>query len=79
MKTNSGTAISVSLVMMPKMRLGRPDRNACSKPPPMTPPSAKISAVPPSENATGKPASSNNTTLANINSATISISADPAG
>ena len=53
-KTNSGTAISVSLVMMPKSRLGKPARNALSKPPPTTPANANKSAVPPRRERDGK-------------------------
>ena len=73
MKTNSGTAISVSLVMMPKMRFGKPSSRASLKPPPMTPIPAKINAVPPSVNATGKPASNTRMTETNNSAATHSI------
>ena len=59
--------------MMPKIRLGRADRNADSKLPVKTPMRAKIKAVPPSENATGKPASSSTMTAKNRSSATHSI------
>jgi len=70
MNTNNGTASSVSLDMMPNIRLGSPDRNADSKPPPMTPPKANSNAVPPSEKATGKPASNNTTTATKSRKAT---------
>ena len=55
--TNRGTATSVSFAMMPKMRFGNPDKSASVKLPVSTPTTAKIRAVPPRVNATGKPAS----------------------
>ena len=57
MKTKTGTAMSISLVMMPNMRLGNALRKAGSKLPVMIPIRAKIRATPASVNATGKPAS----------------------
>ena len=73
MKTNSGTAISVSLLMMPNTRLGIVPRKAPSKAPASIPSQANISATPPNEKATGYPARSTATTAANITSATHSI------
>jgi len=51
--TNSGTAISVVLLMVPKSRPGRAERKDASKTPAMIPPAAKVSAVPASVKATG--------------------------
>ncbi|MEJ2384228.1 MAG: hypothetical protein P8Y54_07485 [Xanthomonadales bacterium] len=53
MNTNTGTAISVSLVMMPNTRFGKASRNTGSKCPVSDPMPAKISATPASVNATG--------------------------
>ena len=57
MNTKTGSAISVSLLMMPKMRLGNALRNEGSKIPVIMPIRAKIRATPASVNATGNPAS----------------------
>ena len=73
MKTNSGTATSVSLPIMPKTRFGRPDRRASLNVPVATPAAANTSAVPPSVNATGKPASNTAITVRNSRNATHSI------
>jgi hypothetical protein len=77
MNTNSGTATSVSLLMMPNTRLGRPDSSASLKVPVTTPTAAKIRAVPLRVNATGKPASSTRITEKNSRSATHSIASGP--
>ena len=53
MSTNSGTAISVTLLTVPKRRPGSASRNAGSKAPAMVPTAAKSSAVPASVKATG--------------------------
>ena len=53
MNTNRGTAISVSLIMMPYRRLGMASRKAGSKVPVMVPTRANPKAVPASEKATG--------------------------
>ena len=66
MKTKSGTAISVSFVMVPKMRCGKAPRKERSKTPSAAPRMAKISAVPASVKATGKPASRNRQAVANM-------------
>ncbi len=55
--TNKGTATRVSLFIMPKTLFGRPDNRASLNSPAITPMAAKISATPPSVNATGNPAS----------------------
>ena len=77
MNTNSGTATSVSLLMMPKMRFGSPSNRASLKLPPRTPNAAKIKAVPPSVKATGKPASNTTMTVRNSSAATHSMLATP--
>ena len=77
MKTNKGTATSISLVIIPNRRLGSPNSRASLKLPPSTPRPAKISAVPPSDSATGKPASSTRITTPNSSAATHSTSAGP--
>ena len=77
MNTNRGTATSVSLVMMPKIRFGSPDNSASLKTPVTTPAAANSNAVPPSVKATGKPASSTTMTVRNNSSATHSISRAP--
>ena len=77
MNTNSGTASSVALLMMPKIRLGKPVSSASLNTPAAMPSPAKISAVPPSVNATGKPASSSTMTLRNSKPASHSIIAPP--
>ena len=79
MKTNSGTATRVSLPMIPKTRFGRLDRSASLNVPVAAPIAANSNDVPPSVNATGKPASSVTITVANSSSASHSISAAPAG
>ena len=53
MKTNSGTAISVSLVMIPYRRFGSASRKAASKTPNHPPTMAKISDTPARVKATG--------------------------
>ena len=73
MNTNSGTATSVSLLMIPKIRFGSPDSSASLKLPVTTPAPANRSAVPPSVNATGKPASNSPITVRNRSPATHSI------
>ena len=65
MKTNSGTAIRVSLVMMPNRRLGSASRKAPSNMPRNPPSQAKISAVPAREKATGYPRSRTTQTVIN--------------
>ncbi len=52
-KTKRGTAMSVSLFMIPKSRLGTVPRNAISNTPNSEPIKAKKSATPPKLNATG--------------------------
>ena len=53
MRMNKGTAISVVLLTVPKMRPGKADRKLGSKTPPRIPAVANTSAVPASVNATG--------------------------
>ena len=53
MNTNTGTAISVSLVMMPNTRFGKASRKTGSKVPDSTPMPANSRATPASVNATG--------------------------
>jgi len=53
MNTNRGTAIRVSLVMMPYRRFGSASRKALSNRPNRSPSPAKAKAVPPREKATG--------------------------
>ena len=77
MKTNSGTATSVSLVMMPKTRFGRLSNSASLKLPVNVPTVAKISAVPPRVKATGNPASNTRMTATNSSAATHSTVSDP--
>ena len=63
-KINKGTATSVSLVMVPKIRPDKAATKLASKWPAMTPNEAKSNAVPPKVSATGKPKSSRTQTLA---------------
>ena len=77
MKTKSGTATKVSLVIMPKIRVGSAVRNAASKVPASMPLNAKISAVPPRAKATGKPVSKKQTTHINKINGTQSINQEP--
>ena len=74
--TNKGTATSVWLFMMPNTRFGNPDSSAALNSPASTPTPAKINAVPPSVNATGKPASNTRITDTNSSSATHSMITD---
>ena len=76
MKTKSGTAISTSLVMTPKMRWGiAPKKVFGSKTPKAKPSMPKISAVPASVKATGKPDSSTAQTVMNIRMSRVSAMA----
>jgi hypothetical protein len=54
-KINNGTANNVVLVIIPKTRLGKPVKKACSKEPLIIPIIANISEVPARVNATGNP------------------------
>ena len=74
MKTKSGTAISTSLVMVPKTRWGRKAMKSMSKMPSEMPMIAKARATPARVKATGKPASSTRHTVANIRRSRISTS-----
>ncbi len=65
MKTNTGTATRVSLLMMPNTRLGNASRKTASKVPVAMPMPANNRATPASVNATGKPAISASATPAN--------------
>ncbi len=69
MRMKSGTATSVSLVMVPNIRPESAATKLASKCPAITPTAAKSSAVPASVSATGKPKSSNTQTLPNSASA----------
>ena len=79
MKTNSGTAISNSLVIAPpKILDGSAPKREKSNTPKIHPIPAKISAVPASVNATGNPAIRNRHTTTNMMMVRISENGTPA-